>query len=250
MSENNSSFKKSTMPAEEVTENIIYKTKNADVSIVPRVLILLFAPPAIISVVVLLTVGIGNIIDNVASALTVIPIIVIALVTLFGRINRARSYISRGNSGKYDKERDVRFKGQMVIGEITKVIIVERQEEGNDYFYRIKYKNPDNGEDIFFKTPCLDGDPYIRDVDLPLKVKMYISKEADGEHIYADQIINPPVEKMKKGARSDKILVGAAAGIMIIGLFATLLSKNPVFFALIMVGMVTISVISQIRNRK
>lgn len=116
-------------------------------------------------------------------------------------------------------------KGQLVIGSIQSIEAVSTGSDGDhtEYFYRIKYKKPDSEEEIEFRTPYLAAHPQIRNNELPLKTKVYIYED----QAYADEIIDPPVEKVStrrliRGLLAGLCMLFCLSGIFLMGPFMTL----------------------------
>ncbi len=116
-------------------------------------------------------------------------------------------------------------KGQLVFGSIQSIEAVSTGSDGDhtEYFYRIKYKKPGSEEETEFNTPPLAGNPQIKSKELPLMVKVYIYEDV----VYADEIINPPIEKVSSRKRIRKILIVfmilfALSGIFLAGANLTL----------------------------
>ncbi len=153
---------------------------------------------------------------------------------------------------KLDEIKKIIKNGQMVIGDLMSLESVTHgsaDDKTTDYFFRIKYKKPGLDNEIEFDTPFLEGHPQLRNKELPLKVKIYYLKDEKGEHVYADEIINPPIEKVKARKLIRSIMIVLIIVFALSGIF--LAAVNLVLgFTLFAIAMILTVVTNFVIDRK
>ena len=110
---------------------------------------------------------------------------------------------------------DYKLKGIHTVGKVVNVsyyVTGSGKSRTVHYYLNIEYERPDNGEKCAFKTPVLAKNPYLSKEDMPLRVNMYLYEDK----VYADEIINPPLEKILARKKKQAFL----GAVMMLGLLA------------------------------
>jgi hypothetical protein len=143
---------------------------------------------------------------------------------------------------------EVIAKGQMVIGDIMNLETVTTgsgDDRTTNYYYHVKYKKPGSDDEVQFDTPYLASHPQIRNEEFPLKVKVYIG---DGSFSYADEIINPPIEKIKSRKQLRALLVTVLLILAVGGIFT--MAINTIIGGIMFGTAMVIAVVINILDRK
>ena len=117
-----------------------------------------------------------------------------------------------------DPYQRIREKWQPVTGKIIGIDCAARGRPGAinqlNYYLIIEYKKPGETKSRKYTTPRLRDNPHLEERDLPLDVRLYVR----GNKVYADEIINPPIQKIVARERHGLVVFWS----FIIGLVITL----------------------------